>query len=39
MCDTCQDRGTCPFREAGAENCLYDFLITMIKSKEMRAEN
>ena len=24
MCDTCNERGTCPFYEAGTNECVYD---------------
>ena len=27
MCDTCKERGTCPFYESGAEECVYEEIL------------
>ena len=34
MCDTCEAKGTCPFYESGAEECVYDELVRMKKERE-----
>ena len=38
MCDTCEARGTCPFYEASAEECVYDELVRMKKEREEKNE-
>lgn len=34
MCDTCNDRGTCPFYESGTEKCTYEEIYNFIFEKE-----
>lgn len=31
MCDTCKEKGTCPFYESGSNECVYEFLINYVK--------
>ena len=32
MCDSCEARGTCPFYEAGANECVYDAFARMAQT-------
>ena len=34
MCDTCNERGTCPFYEAGINECVYEMLIHFKEERE-----
>lgn len=36
MCDTCKDRGTCPFYEAGDDTCIYEVLAKMTERTEIK---
>lgn len=36
MCDTCKDRGTCPFYENGTEKCVYEEISNFIFEKEKK---
>lgn len=34
MCDTCNEKGNCPFYEAGSGTCTYEFLASITKHDE-----
>lgn len=34
MCDTCKEKGTCPFYESGSNECVYEILAQIAKNQE-----
>ena len=34
MCDTCNEKDTCPFYEAGTNECVYEMLIRFKEERE-----